>query len=127
MLVRTIACVEGSVEVELVCEPAFDYGRAPGEWSLSSDRHQAEASGGGQTIRLQTDMLIGIEANHARARHVTPYGPAECAWRLADGRLVIAVTVPPNTTAEVVLPGRAPAEIGSGAHHFECDYQEKEQ
>src|SRR5689334_20088021 len=38
MLVRTIACVDGSVEVELVCEPAFDYGRVPGEWSLSEDR-----------------------------------------------------------------------------------------
>ena len=27
VLVRTVACIEGSVEVELVCEPAFDYGR----------------------------------------------------------------------------------------------------
>ena len=32
-LVRTVACVKGSVEVELVCDPAFDYGRTPGEWS----------------------------------------------------------------------------------------------
>ena len=30
--------------------------------------------GAGQTIRLQTDMLIGIEANHARARHVLHEG-----------------------------------------------------
>ena len=30
MLVRTVECLEGSVEVELVCEPVFDYGRAPG-------------------------------------------------------------------------------------------------
>ena len=28
-------CIEGSVEVELVCEPAFDYGRVSAEWSLS--------------------------------------------------------------------------------------------
>ena len=28
MLVRTIECLEGNVEVELVCEPAFDYGRS---------------------------------------------------------------------------------------------------
>ena len=34
MLVRTVTCLEGEVEVELVCEPAFDYGRAPGEWTL---------------------------------------------------------------------------------------------
>ena len=34
MLVRTVECPEGSVEVELVCEPVFDYGRAPAEWTL---------------------------------------------------------------------------------------------
>jgi alpha,alpha-trehalase len=74
MLIRTIACVEGSVEVELVCEPVFDYGRVPAEWTLSDDRHRAEASGAGQTIVLQTDMLIGIEAGQARARHVLREG-----------------------------------------------------
>jgi len=74
VLVRTVWCVEGSVEIELVCEPAFDYGRVLGEWSLDDDRHCAEASGAGQTIRLQTDMLIGIEGNRARARHVLRAG-----------------------------------------------------
>ena len=70
MLVRTVGCLEGSVEVELVCEPGFDYGRVPGDWSLSADRHRAVATGAGQTITLQTDMLVGIEAHRARARHV---------------------------------------------------------
>jgi GH15 family glucan-1,4-alpha-glucosidase len=74
MLVRTIACVDGSVEVELVCEPAFDYGRVPGEWSLSEDRRSAQATGAGQTITLTTDMLIGIEDNQARARRVLRQG-----------------------------------------------------
>ena len=27
LLVRTVECLDGTVEVELVCEPAFDYGR----------------------------------------------------------------------------------------------------
>ncbi len=74
MLVRTVGCLEGSVEVELVCEPGFDYGRVLGEWSLTEDRHRADATGAGQTIRLQSDMLIGIEAHHARARHVLQAG-----------------------------------------------------
>ena len=30
MLVRTVACIDGSVEIELVCEPVFDYGRVAG-------------------------------------------------------------------------------------------------
>ena len=36
MLVRTVDCLEGRVEVELVCEPVFDYGRAPAEWTAST-------------------------------------------------------------------------------------------
>jgi GH15 family glucan-1,4-alpha-glucosidase len=74
MLVRTIACVEGTVEVEVVCDPGFDYGRVLGEWSLADDRHRAEVEGAGQTMTLKTDMLLGIEANHARARHVLHEG-----------------------------------------------------
>jgi GH15 family glucan-1,4-alpha-glucosidase len=86
MLVRTIVCVDGSVEVELVCEPAFNYGRVPGEWSLSEDRRSAQATGAGQTITLTTDMLIGIEANQARARHVLKEGEQiYCALSWDDG------------------------------------------
>ncbi len=91
VLVRTVACLEGSVEIELVCEPGFDYGRVPGEWSLMDDRHRAVATGGGQTISLQTDMLIGIEAHHARARHVLRAGEElYCALSWDDGAPVPA-------------------------------------
>src|SRR5436305_6865809 len=45
VFVRTVACVEGTGEIELVCEPAFDYGHQPGEWSLREDRHRADATG----------------------------------------------------------------------------------
>ena len=34
MLVRTVECLDGSVEVELICEPAFDYGREPATWAV---------------------------------------------------------------------------------------------
>ena len=34
MLVRTIECLEGDVEVELICEPVFDYGREEATWTL---------------------------------------------------------------------------------------------
>ncbi len=74
MLVRVIVCTDGDVEVELVCEPGFDYGRVAAEWSLSDDRHRGEATGAGQAMSLQTDMLLGIEANHVRARHVLHAG-----------------------------------------------------
>jgi hypothetical protein len=46
MLVQTVTCLEGEVEIELICEPAFDYGRAPAEWKLADgSRHPADAGG----------------------------------------------------------------------------------
>ena len=70
VLVRTIECVQGTVNAELICEPLFDYGRTPAEWSMhpgTSD--QADATGGDLKVRLTTDMRLGIEGNRARARH----------------------------------------------------------
>ena len=86
VLVRTIECIEGSVEVDLVCEPVFDYGRAPAEWTLvDGSRHVADAIGDGTTIRLRTDLSLGIEANRARARHVLREGErAYCALSWAE-------------------------------------------
>ena len=74
VLVRTVECIEGNVQIDLACEPVFDYGRQAAEWSLTPDRHRAEATGSGQAIALQTDMLIGIEAGTAEARHVLHAG-----------------------------------------------------
>ena len=72
MLVRTIECIEGHVEIELVCEPAFDYGRAPAEWTLVDDsRHAAEASGAGQSdqarLRPRARNRGGTRSRAARA------------------------------------------------------------
>jgi alpha,alpha-trehalase len=87
--VRTATCIDGSVEIDLVCEPAFDYGRSPGEWTLSADRHRADVQGGEQTLRLQTDMLVGIEAGRARARRVLHAGETVyCALAWSEDALV---------------------------------------
>ena len=87
MLVRTVTCLEGTVEVELVCEPVFDYGRTPADWTLvDGSRHTADASGADQTIRLQTDMALGIEGDRIRARHVLePGDTAYCSLSWAEG------------------------------------------
>jgi GH15 family glucan-1,4-alpha-glucosidase len=86
MLVRLVECLEGTVEVELVCEPAFDYGRVPAEWALLyGGRHAADALGAGQTVRLHTDLSLGIEGNRARARHVLERGErAYCSLSWAE-------------------------------------------
>jgi alpha,alpha-trehalase len=105
MLVRTVECHEGRVEVELICEPAFDYGRDPAAWALvDGGRRAADATGGGQTIRLQSDLPLGIEGNRVRARHtLEPGDHAYCAlswakdlvapqsWEEAEARMASTI------------------------------------
>jgi alpha,alpha-trehalase len=86
MLVRVVECIDGEVELELVCEPALDYGRTTPDWKLvEGSRHVAEASGPGQTFRLVSDLALGIEGNRVRARHVLKQGDkAFCALTWAE-------------------------------------------
>ncbi|HET9996608.1 MAG TPA: glycoside hydrolase family 15 protein [Nocardioides sp.] len=87
LLVRTVRCLEGTVEMDLVCEPAFDYGRTPPDWTLvDGGRHAADATVGGQSLRLHTDLSLGVEGNRVRARHVLSAGEeCFCALSWADG------------------------------------------
>jgi alpha,alpha-trehalase len=86
LLVRTVRCLEGAVEVELVCEPGFDYGRIPAQWTLvDGSRHVADATGGERTLRLYTDLQLGIEGDRVRARHVLrPGEEVYCSLSWAD-------------------------------------------
>ncbi len=86
-LVRTAECIDGEVEIELICEPVFDYGRTGASWTLTDgSRHSADAAGAGQTIRLHTDMALGIEGGRVRARHVLRAGDqVYCAMSWAEG------------------------------------------
>jgi alpha-L-rhamnosidase len=68
----------------------------------------------------------GPGISSAAATHETPYGTAEVSWTLSGGTtFALDVTVPPNTTAEVVLPdGSAPTQVGSGRHSFSATIAE---
>jgi GH15 family glucan-1,4-alpha-glucosidase len=70
VLVRTIECIHGQVQIELLCEPMFDYGRTPAVWSrLEDDRMAVDATDGERTLRLMSDLRLGIEGGVSRARH----------------------------------------------------------
>ncbi len=86
-LVRVAVCLSGSVDVELVCEPVFDYGRVPAEWTLvDGGTHVADAAGADLTVRLRTDMALGIEGDWVRARHALEQGEqVYCALSWAEG------------------------------------------
>jgi GH15 family glucan-1,4-alpha-glucosidase len=86
LLVRTVECTAGSVEVDLVCEPVFDYGRVAAAWTLvGEDRNIADAQGAGVTLRLTTDMLLGIEGDRVRGRRLLSQGErAYCSLSWAE-------------------------------------------
>lgn len=70
-LVRLVRCIHGTVEVELVCEPAFDYGRSDASWSYNDDGYgdaSASSSGTTPTLRLRTNLRLGLEGRRAEAR-----------------------------------------------------------
>jgi hypothetical protein len=50
----------------------------------------------------------------ARARYQSPYGRIVSHWRLEDGLLRLAVTIPPGTRATVAIPTTAPEDVKEG-------------
>ena len=74
--------------------------------------------------RLEIAPRPGGKITSAQARHLTPYGMAECAWKIEDGSITIDVLVPANTTALVTLPNsdKEPVEVGSGSYHWSYAY-----
>jgi len=97
---------------------------AVADWLHRTVAGLAPAAPGYRRVRIAPRPLAAFD--HASARHLTAYGPAEASWEREPGTDVVRVraTVPPNTTAEVSLPGpltdgsTAPAEVGSGTHEW---------
>ena len=72
VLLRTVRCVNGSIDFLLECEPAFDYGRQRGEWRYTGDGYgEAEVllDADEPRVRLTTDLNLGFEGPRAIARH----------------------------------------------------------
>jgi GH15 family glucan-1,4-alpha-glucosidase len=71
VFVRTARCAQGIVELQLECEPAFDYGATPAEWRYEGDGYTNAVASGGEgdpEIQLDTDMHVGFEGSRATAR-----------------------------------------------------------
>jgi alpha,alpha-trehalase len=71
VLLRTLRCVNGSVEVVLECDPIFDYGRKYAEWEYTSGGYTeatAQIEGWPTKLTLNTDLRVGFEGSRARAR-----------------------------------------------------------
>jgi GH15 family glucan-1,4-alpha-glucosidase len=71
ILLRTVICIVGHVELSLDCEPVFDYGRTEASWEYAGpDYSDAMARGGPDDVplRLITDLRVGFEGRGAHAR-----------------------------------------------------------
>lgn len=74
MLLRTVKCVSGTVELELSCEPSFDYHRATASWEYTGKVYEeatatcADDPTAGPALVLTTDLRLGLEGREARAR-----------------------------------------------------------
>ncbi|WP_155368308.1 glycoside hydrolase family 15 protein [Catellatospora vulcania] len=101
LLVRTAVCLKGQVELEMVCEPVFDYGRTPAAWALASDDPSIAATVNGQPdLRLRSDLPLGIEGTRVRGRHVLHAGErAYCTLSWADP----SVTPPDGDQAQAMI------------------------
>jgi GH15 family glucan-1,4-alpha-glucosidase len=77
ILLRTVRCVNGEVQLILDCEPAFDYGRMRCDWRYGEHGyHQgiAGADGSDLELRLTTDLRLGFEGPRALARTLLKEG-----------------------------------------------------
>ncbi|HEX6696868.1 MAG TPA: glycoside hydrolase family 15 protein [Solirubrobacteraceae bacterium] len=71
VLLRTMRCVNGRVEMHMECEPRVDYGRKSVEWEYGGSGYGkavATAEGEDLQLTLATDLRIGFEGGRARAR-----------------------------------------------------------
>ncbi len=71
VLLRMIECVQGSAEIKLECEPAFDYGGLAVDWEYAGSGYTqavARSEGMNLQLRLVTDLRLGFEGPRARAR-----------------------------------------------------------
>jgi len=88
VLVRLIRCVNGEVQINLDCEPVFDYGRVRGDWEYTGTGYhegvcRAPSSGHDIELKLTTDMRLGFEGPRATARTLIKEGQtlfAALAW-----------------------------------------------
>jgi GH15 family glucan-1,4-alpha-glucosidase len=76
-LVRLIRCVNGEMQLDLDCEPVFDYGRRLGTWEYVGEGYhegRVSAEAGGLTLTLTSDLNIGFEGPRAIARSLIKEG-----------------------------------------------------
>ena len=71
VLIRVAECLQGEVDMNLLCRPAPDYGRGAVAWTLADDRHSATTGGDGDApdLLVTSDLNLAVEHQRLEARH----------------------------------------------------------
>jgi len=74
ILLRTVRCVSGTVELYMSCEPSFDYHRIGAGWEYSANAYGDAVARANRDsdahpkLKLTSNLRIGVEGREARAR-----------------------------------------------------------
>ena len=90
----------------------YAYG-AVGDWMFQNLGGLQIVEPGYKQSRI-APLIGGGGLSHARCGIQTPYGLLASEWTLAKGELTLKVTVPANTSAEVVIPAASPEAVREG-------------
>ena len=112
------------------------------EWMMSDLAGIDRAAVGFDRVRIAPRPTGTL--THAAASTETRHGKLACSWKIEGGKFDVTLTVPPNTTADVILPGKgeqisennAEVEVangirqrdgnrltlGSGTYHFSTPF-----
>ncbi len=62
----------------------------------------------------------------AQAEYASIYGTMKSRWEKKDGKTVYSISVPPNTTAEILLPDEPSRQVSAGCYEWEQQNQKQE-
>jgi alpha-L-rhamnosidase len=92
-----------------------------GAWLHSTVGGISPAKPGWKAVRFEP--IPGGTLTWAKVRFEGPYGVVRCEWELDGNVFKIKAIVPPNSTAEIKLPGREKVlNVGSGVHKYTTEY-----
>jgi len=87
-LLRTMTCIDGTVEMEMECAPRFDYAREGAKWSGGELGEAVATAADGTELLLTSDLHLELDGDVCRGK-VTLHEDqtAFCALTWTDGEL----------------------------------------
>lgn len=97
----------------------YAYG-AIGDWMyrMVAGLDMDESQPAYKRIRIQP-RFAGINLTYTKAAYESMYGKIASSWNLTDEEIQVKVQIPPNTTAEIVLPNAKLNSIQEGGYSLD--------